>query len=38
MNKMADMAIMNRSVKNTATVHMRDRYFSKFAIPIMIIK
>ena len=26
MNKLTDIAIMNRSAKNTATVHMRDRY------------
>ena len=26
MNKLTDIAIMNRSVENTATVHMRDRY------------
>jgi hypothetical protein len=26
MNKIANIAIMNRSAKNTATVHMRDRY------------
>ena len=26
MNKLNDIAIMNRSAKNSATVHMRDRY------------
>jgi len=25
MNKLTDIAIMNKSAKNTATVHMRDR-------------
>jgi len=25
MNKITDIAIINRSAKNTATVHMRDR-------------
>ena len=26
MNKLTDITIMNRSAKNTATVHMRDRW------------
>jgi len=26
MTKLMDIAIINRSVENTATVHMRDRY------------
>jgi hypothetical protein len=26
MNKLTDIAILNRSAENTATVHMRDRY------------
>jgi hypothetical protein len=26
MNNLTDIAIINRSAENTATVHMRDRY------------